>query len=181
MLDEKRWSVSSSLVSRVQKFTKTGVDTGNPEWQQSSRSQLIRIYMRIYRKIRQIKEIVEYRRFALFFLPGQQWIVERVSKWYWWTVNKTDTRYHFIDRQSVLSVTRVTGYRNAACMKPEQPLFSLVLEPAQRAAFTYWYNALAQRDFRATRETTRRLGSWLFGWERDLSDKLQFSSKNINT
>ena len=52
-------------------FTKIGVDTGNPESQQPFRNQLIRICEEIYRKIRQIREIVEYRRFALFVLRGQ--------------------------------------------------------------------------------------------------------------
>ena len=93
--------------------------------------------MRIYRKIRQIKEIVEYRRFALFFLPGQplkqqsgsqNGVDEQLIKQMQVIILETG--------QSILFVTRVTGYRNAAFMKPEQPLFSLVLEPAQRAAFT---------------------------------------------
>ena len=48
--------ISSSLFSRVHKFTKTGVDTGHPESPKPSRSQLIKICMPIYRKIRQITE-----------------------------------------------------------------------------------------------------------------------------
>ena len=52
-------------------FTKNGLDTGDPESQQPFRSQLIRICVGIYRKIRQIREIVEYRRSALFVLRLQ--------------------------------------------------------------------------------------------------------------
>ena len=125
--------------------------------------------MRIYRKIRQIREIVEYRRFALFVLPGQPLKQQSGSQNGIDELLKTDARHHFKKRS--IHTFRYQSYGlQKCCMKPEQPLFSLVLEPAQRAAFTYSHNALAQRDFGATRETTRRLGSWLFGWERDLSD-----------
>lgn len=103
--------------------------------------------MGIYRKIRQIREIVEYRRCVLFILrrkplskqSGSPNDIDQL------VLLITDACHHVINRP--IHTFRYQRYGlQKCCMKPEQPLFSLVPAPAQSTAYRTRSQIFEQQD-----------------------------------